>query len=58
VAYNVDSSKPLALGAIDPGIEVGAQPAPFQMGPALWFVIAVAAGVTTWWITSKLSKRR
>lgn len=56
MAYHSDTAKPLALGAIDPGVEIGATPLP--LSPFVFFFVAVAAGVTTWWLTSKFGRRR
>ena len=48
------------LGAIEPGVEVAAESAlaPVALSPVIFFFVAVAAGVTTWWLTSVLSKSR
>lgn len=48
--------RPAALGQIDPGVEIGATTMP--LSPFVFFLVAVAAGITTWYVTSKLSSRR
>jgi hypothetical protein len=61
MALCLDSSKrPPPLGAIEPGVEIATESAlaPVALSPFTWFFVAVAAGVTTWWLTSMLSKSR
>jgi hypothetical protein len=60
MAYARDIVRLQPLGAIDPGVEVATEAGASVAGlsPFVFFCIAVAAGVTTWWITSKLAARR
>jgi hypothetical protein len=58
--YARDLARQQPLGQIEPGetVAIGASGNVAGLSPVVFFCIAVAAGVTTWWITSKLSHRR
>jgi hypothetical protein len=47
---------PPRYGQIEPSEAAAATPPPTAMGPVLWFIIAVGAGVTVWWITKQLDR--